>query len=244
MKGLAYKEWVQNRWFILSMILLGFMPVLMMFLLRDTMTAAEIADDATGFFKLRTIGVVIAFLASGLLESMVIIRSDDRKLWGYFISSTEEGYRGFIRVKYEMVYIMIVMASMSLMIVDQITVLFLNDTRHIAADSTQNIISVLTVFQLLLRAVDFPFIIRFGEKKGNIIKLIMLLSIFIILIILVMTDAGGINVKLYDAVSVLISDRNALLAVSSAGVVVLAVYYLSYRISCRLYLKGVEEYVK
>lgn len=244
MKGLAYKEWVQNRWYILSMILLGLMPVLMMFLLRDVMSAEEIADDTTGFFKLRTIGVVIAFLASGLLESMVIIRSDDRKLWGYFISSTEEGYRGFIRVKYEMVYIMIVMASMSLMIADQITVLFLSDTRHIAADSTQNIIVVLTVLQLLMRAVDFPFIIRFGEKRGNIIKLIMLLSLFIIVIILLMTDAGGINVKLYDAVSSLITEKNALLAVSSAGLAVLAVYYLSYRISCRLYLKGVEEYVK
>ena len=39
MTGLVYKEWKQNRWYILSMILCGFAPLLVLLLLHS-----EISD--------------------------------------------------------------------------------------------------------------------------------------------------------------------------------------------------------
>ena len=74
MTGLVYKEWKQNRWYILSMILCGFAPLLVLLLLHS-----EISD--IGETPLLIGGLIAGFLVAGALQ-MLVLRGDDRKLWG------------------------------------------------------------------------------------------------------------------------------------------------------------------
>ena len=100
MTGLVYKEWKQNRWFILSMIFCSFAPLLVLLLLRGEIPGAD-------HTALRIGGLIAGFLAAGALQ-MLVLRGDDRKLWAYWVTSTADGYKGFLRVKYEMIFGMIV----------------------------------------------------------------------------------------------------------------------------------------
>ena len=111
MTGLVYKEWKQNRWFILSMILCGFAPLFVLLLMHG-----EISN--IGNAPLRIGGLIAGFLVSGALQ-MLVLRGDDRKLWGYWITATPEGYKGFLRLKYEMIFAMIVLFLFTLQCVDR-----------------------------------------------------------------------------------------------------------------------------
>ena len=101
----------------------------------------------------------------------------------------------------------------------------------------------LVFVQILLRAVDIPFTYRFGSKTGSIIKMICMVAIAILLsvtLIFLMDDwdsAAALAEKLFTGYS-----SSLLLAGLFAAIS--AVYCLSYRITCRLYLKGVEQYDK
>ena len=245
MNGLAYKEWQQNKWFILATALCGFIPLVITLMFRGY--APEVNEQEvlnSGCEWARGCGIVIAFLVAGFIESMVVFRSDDRKIWGYFISSTSEGYRGFLRVKYELIYIMICILTFILAEADMLITAFMYDKDGTMAGDMTVLIFASAIIQLLLRATDIPFIIRFGEKKGNTIKLIILLILFIILCVVVLTDFADINVRLYDLFSVFADEEKGMTAIAVCAVGVFILYFFSYRISCRLYLKGVEQYVK
>ncbi len=56
MTGLVYKEWKQNRWFILSMILCGALPLVFLFekdIIGDINTVMVLASQAS-FFQMKT----------------------------------------------------------------------------------------------------------------------------------------------------------------------------------------------
>ncbi|MBR1382897.1 MAG: ABC-2 transporter permease, partial [Ruminococcus sp.] len=167
MTGLVYKEWKQNRWFILSMILCGFAPLIVMLLLRREISSAS--DTA-----LRIGGLIAGFLIAGALQ-MLVLRGDDRKLWGYWITATPDGYRGFLRVKYEMIFAMIVLLLFTLQCVDRGYCAVAADMGKTDIAEVSGIAVLLCFVQILLRAIDIPFVYRFGSKKGSFVKLICLI---------------------------------------------------------------------
>lgn len=233
MTGLVYKEWKQNRWFILSMILCGFSPLIVLLLLRG-----EIPD--IGEAALRISGMIAGFLTAGALQ-MLCLRGDDRKLWGYWITATADGYKGFLRVKYEMIFGMIVLFLFTLQCVDRGYCAVAADMGTAEVGEISGIAVLLCFVQILLRAIDIPFVYRFGSKKGSFVKLICLIVLTIILLALLI-----LNTERYDAIIAIckkvLGGQNSSLILSVGLVVCLALYYLSYRITCRLYLKGVEQY--
>ena len=102
MKGLVYKEWKQNYRFILSMILCALVPFIIVLIL-----------EGEGSAMVSIIGLIIGFIVAGLLQVMVL-DGDDRKMWSYWVSSTADGYRGFLRNKYIMIFGMIVLFLISM----------------------------------------------------------------------------------------------------------------------------------
>ncbi|MBQ9899455.1 MAG: ABC-2 transporter permease [Ruminococcus sp.] len=237
MTGLVYKEWKQNRFFILMMIACGLLPFVMILYNREIVTNAE----EMGNF--RTICTVIAFLAAGGIQTMVL-NGDDRKIWGYWITAAPEGYRGFIRVKYEMVFAMIVLFVTSLRMFDELFCAAAADKGWELTGSMSTFAIPLAFLQMLLRATDIPFTLRYGNKKGGIIKLIFSVLFVIIISVLVLTNAGNIDVILFETGEKLFTEDNLSLALGILCVIAPAAYYISYRISCRVYLKGVEQYDK
>lgn len=234
MTGLVYKEWKQNRWYILSMILCGFAPVIALLLFRS--------ESLGNLNELRAGGMIAGFLAAGALQIMVL-RGDDRKLWGYWITAAPDGYRGFLRVKYEMIFGMILVFLLSMQMVDGLYCAVAADLGMTDVADISGLAMPLVFVQILLRAVDIPFAYRFGSKTGSIIKMICMVILAILVcvaLLLLMDDWDGVVVlakKIFTGYS-----SSLLLAGLFAAVP--AVYCLSYRITCRLYLKGVEQYDK
>ena len=233
MTGLVYKEWKQNRWYILSMILCGFAPLLILLLLHS-----EISD--IGEAPLRIGGLIAGFLAAGALQ-MLVLRGDDRKLWGYWITATADGYKGFLRVKYEMIFGMVVLFLFTLQCVDRGYCAAAADMGMTDVVEISGIAVLLCFVQILLRAIDIPFVYRFGSKKGSLIKMICLIVLTIILLALLILNTESFD-TIIEMGKKVFSVQNSPLILSVGLVVCLALYYLSYRIACRLYLKGVEQY--
>ena len=232
MTGLVYKEWKQNRWYILSLILCGLAPVLAVLLFRN-----EIPHDLN---ELRTGGMIAGFLAAGALQIMVL-RGDDRRLWGYWITATPDGYRGFLRVKYEMIFGMIVLLMFSVQLGDMGYCAAAADMGKAEAVQLSGIALPLCFVQILLRAIDIPFVYRFGSKKGSFIKLICLIVLVIIMLVFLILNIEHSD-NIIESCKKVMNVQNRSLFLSLGLVVCLALYYLSYRITCRLYLKGVEQY--
>ena len=233
MTGLVYKEWKQDRWFILSMIPCGFAPLLALLLLREQITSVD-------NIALRIGGLIAGFLAAGALQ-LLVLRGDDCKLWGYWITATPDGYKGFLRVKYEMIFGMIVLLMFSVQFGDMGYCAVAADMGKADAMQISGIALPLCFVQILLRAIDIPFVYRFGSKKGSFIKMICLVTVAIILLAFLI-----LNVERFDMIiescKKVINVQNSSLLLSVGLVVCLALYYLSCRITCRLYLKGVEQY--
>lgn len=233
MTGLVYKEWKQNRWFILSMILCGFAPLLVLLLLRGEIPNAD-------HTALRIGGLIAGFLAAGALQ-MLVLRGDDRKLWGYWITASADGYKGFLRVKYEMIFGMIVLFLFSLQFVDMGYCAVAADMEKTDAGSINDIAFLLGFVQILFRATDIPFTYRFGSKKGSFIKLICMVILAILICAVLVLNVDNMD-RITEMVRKVFNENNSSLILSVGLVVCLALYYLSYRITCRLYLKGVEQY--
>ncbi|MBQ6169875.1 ABC-2 transporter permease [Ruminococcus sp.] len=233
MTGLVYKEWKQNRWFILSMILCGLAPLFVLLLMRG-----EISN--IGNAPLRIGGLIAGFLVAGALQ-MLVLCGDDRKLWGYWITATPDGYKGFLRVKYEMIFAMVVLFLFSMQCVDRGYCAVAADMGITEIDEVSGIAVPLCFVQILFRAIDIPFVYRFGSKKGSFVKLICLIVLTIILLALLFLNTERLDTMI-DACRKVFSVQNSSLILSVGLVVCLALYYLSYRITCRLYLKGVEQY--
>ena len=233
MTGLVYKEWKQNRWYILSMIVCGFAPLIVLLIMHD-----EIKD--IGDTPIRIGGLIAGFLAAGTLQ-MLVLRGDDRKLWGYWITASADGYKGFLRVKYEMIFGMIVLLMFSVQFVDMGYCAVAADMGSEDIGSISSIALLLGFMQILFRAIDIPFTYRFGSKKGSFIKLICLVTVAIILLAFLILNAERFDM-IIESCKKVINVQNSSLLLSVGLVVCLALYYLSYRITCRLYLKGVEQY--
>ena len=233
MTGLVYKEWKQNRWFILSMIPCSFAPLLALLLLREQITSVD-------NIALRIGGLIAGFLAAGALQ-LLVLRGDDRKLWGYWITATPDGYNGFLRVKYEMIFAMIVLFLFTLQCVDRGYCAFAADMGNTEVAEISGIAVLLCFVQILLRAIDIPFVYRFGSKKGSFVKLICMIVLTIILLALLFLNIDRLD-TFFDTCKKVFSVQNSPLILSVGLVLCLALYYISYRITCRLYLKGVEQY--
>ena len=233
MTGLVYKEWKQNRLFILSMILCGFAPLIALLLMRS-----EIHD--IGDAPIRIGGLIAGFLAAGALQ-MLVLRGDDRKLWGYWITASADGYKGFLRVKYETIFAMIVLFLFTLQCVDRGYCAFAADMGNTEVAEISGIAVLLCFVQILLRAIDIPFVYRFGSKKGSFVKLICLIVLVIIMLAFLILNIEHSD-NIIESCKKVINVQNSSLLLSVGLVVCLALYYLSYRITCRLYLKGVEQY--
>ena len=136
---------------------------------------------------------------------------------------------------------MIVLFLFTLQCVDRGYCAFAADMGNTEVAEISGIAVLLCFVQILLRAIDIPFVYRFGSKKGSFVKLICMIVLTIILLALLFLNIDRLD-TFFDTCKKVFSVQNSSLLLSVGLVVCLALYYLSYRITCRLYLKGVEQY--
>ena len=249
-KGFLYKEIRQN---VLNIFLSALLPLFLRIFVFIMVAFASISGDdenisimdATG--RLATILLIVSgvFLISNIISGVFL--GDDKKLWAFFTVSTPAGVKGFMYYKYVMCF-----ALNGIYMVSWIFFNSISDTMRYAvigeevSPATGTILIVFFVL-LLLSAFDIPFIVRYGAKKGSIIKVSAMLSLSLIATIIFAMLPSETEDKLLGFISGIYNGEatdTVYLISSLFPPAALAAYYASYRISCRLFMKGVNEYVK
>ena len=243
MYGLLYKDAVIMRRNILPT-LVGIVPIQF---LHFAGILGEPEMDVANIYKLMSLfAILCTFYIMGMFQQGVL-EPDERKKWAYYVTATESGVKAQVGEKYIFVYL----SSMG-------TVMLCNCMNAIAMDVTdEKAVSMIGVsfalffVQMFLRSVDIPFMVAFGSKRGNMLHGAMLVAgLFVIAAYLLFGDLsffGNSMDGFWDRVFELMSVGNnlkVLIVLLICALAVLPLYYLSYRISCKCYLKGVEGYDK
>lgn len=241
MTGLLYKELKihckQMLLFLLGMIAY---PVMMIFLI--TTQSEELGEECILLFGMASL---IAFIVGGTFEDM-LFSDDERRKWAYYVTSTPTGIKGHIGAKY-LFTLLFAMFTLTLLILVNGLAMDLNDT-------FMNVSSIVVVFfylQLLMRSIEFPLIVRFGGKTGGMVKVLALVAI--VCAVGVYALFGDISKfgdpdKFWDWLFTTLNDpenaKKIMLWFGLATAAILPIYYISYRLSVKLYLKGAENYAK
>lgn len=238
MRGLLYREFVQNKWTLLLMAgtsVFCCMPILLF---------SSNGTEAKEAVILLLLGVYLFIFGMINLMEENLFAPDETGLWPCFVQSTPSGIQEFLWVKYEFILIVNGLALVLCHIVDLLC--------SAIYDITIGTVAVYIIFffwQVLMSSFDIPFTVCFGSKRGGTIKAFCMLAL--ILLIIVYALFGDLSMFgspdiFYEFILGILEGRSVpdwLLGVM--GIFPFAacgIYYLSYRISCKLYKKGAGHY--
>jgi hypothetical protein len=184
------------------------------------------------------------FFAALLIGSVqeILFLHDENKCYSAFISSTPMLGAGQILCKY---YEMALLSSVLLIwgaVCDQLICLV-----NGLSGSTLGLRMCFFFIQIFLRAVETPFLVRYGSKSGKQVKILMLLgAVYLVIVYLLFGPLPDLD-RVFETIGNWFSGEDKLsgLLLGAAAILpyaVLALYYVSYRISRGLYQKGVETY--
>ena len=244
--GFFYKELRQNRQGILVVLLLPvFILVLIavMIALTRWSNPEEMSGSLVAVFTSKGVrgaaAAVGAFIASSMLTG--VFQGDDKKLWACFVTSTPAGVKGAMYYKYVLLFFMNVLYLAVWYVMDYalMTLRFFSLGEEIGG--LLNLHVTLFFLLLFLSALDIPFIVRFGAKKGSIIKISMVIGISLLLVLVYALLPEEVQEKLINFVMNIYNGNmgNGLtLFLSVCPWIALSAYGISYKVSCKLFLKG------
>ena len=235
MKGWIYKELRQNWIFVLAVVCMGMYPLLNILCLKYTLNDAGSLDSFRMFEPLCALSGVLVFHSS-------LLKMNENKIWGYFVTSTSSGYKGYLFVKYVIIFLMTILHLITVLISN---VLFIN------AESAKGISEFTAMpwlfvgyscLQLLFCAVDLPFTVRFGVRNTTTFMAFLLILFVIGFFIVMFNVISDINITPTEMFGKIREYEAPLILKLSVILISLLAYWGSYFLSCRLYLKGVKYY--
>lgn len=243
MTGLMYKECKQNRFFLLASavlpLLVFFLPAIIFRNNPDFYMNAESGQAVRIFF------IIVGYLLAGAMQTSTYI-GDNSKKWGYFTASNPEGIKGYLYTKYMLILGMSMLFIFAMEMSEILYGTFFSSVTKQPYISMSSFYIILFYIQLFLRAIDLPFIVRFGIKQGSIIKIILFATALLVTVIIFAVSPSAMF-AFSEVLENLISNenRNGMLVVTGLfPYVSIGLFILSYKISCKLYMKGVEHYDK
>lgn len=247
MAGLLYKEFILNR---KNLLIIGAGNlVLSIFLFIPAST--DLIDggtldsgEAVYTLLILTIGVLLFFCMGSIQQSLFI--QDEKKVWSSFITTTPISIRGQVLSKY---YFSLLISIATLV---YCTLVYgINAVIQGRDSGVTSILIMLFVYQTFLRSIDFPFIVCFGSKNGTNVKVVIFFIIpFAAIIYGLFGDLSifGTFDEFIEWFTKLLTGElyndAMLMLIALAPFFTGAMYYFSYKISCKLYLKGAENYDK
>ncbi len=173
------------------------------------------------------------------------IAVDERKEWVNFAVSSPASIKGQVQSKYAegiITIIFVVNIEHFILLVADMVFYKANGGIELNAISNINAVILFAWMLLILWAVEIPFLIYFGKKHGGYIKLGLLMAVFTALVINLLYGSGNISFdKFFRMIFSHEIRRKMQIFVAVLPCAASLLYYLSYRLSCRLYLKGVEK---
>ncbi len=178
--------------------------------------------------------------------STVFFTADESKKWASFIISTPLGARGQVKSQYLLTIFMLFAVNTACFVISSICDI-------ISGESGSGIFgfSAIAFYLLLLfKSVELPFTVYFGSKMGNNVKTGILLGLFFIIgVYLLFGDLsifGSWDSFMKWLTGIFTGDTKAtesmIITMTLSQLAALALYYVSYRISCKLYAKGAMNY--
>lgn len=190
--------------------------------------------------------VIVAF-GVYIVVSMVqskIFSQDERRVWAYYMTSTPFAVNGQVLSKYYLSIGLSGVAMIWLLLCDSFVPLFTDQP------GGGSLIYIAFFFgQTFGRAIEIPFIIRFGEKNGGSYKILFGIGIFFLFIVYLLfgplPDFSNLDflekiINIFSNAELMSTGLLGFMAI--APYVIMIMYYISYKISCKLYLKGVDTY--
>lgn len=258
MTGWLYKEFRHYRLLVLGALLVPVIciwaPLLMEFLgglgeqdapLRHAFRMMK--EQSASYFLM----MITALLIFGMLLQAVF-NGDEVKKWACFVSSTPNGIKAFLCAKYLFVLMLCGLFYLSVFWNESLfmTVGYLAYGTELPALSDFVLMMLLVI--LLLRAVDYAAIARFGTMFGVKVKGILFVGLWAFGAVWLLF--GPLPDDIDSAVNAVTGFFTKLMTGTYSeqiGLIIgllppaaLLAYYLSYQLSCRLYMKGVEQYAK
>ncbi len=169
-----------------------------------------------------------------------LFRYDERDKWCCFAASTPQTSKGQVLVKYYFTLAAHVVILFLCFLADCLFVALRGDI----AATNMMIGYIFFCVSLMMNALEFPFYFRFGSEHGGQVKTASVLTVVLLLCIYGLF--GDISFLLdgnfSDTLKDLLSGSTALWALTLLPAAALTLFYLSYRISLRMYRKGMESY--
>lgn len=253
MYGLLYKELVLNR---KSLFVLAFVDIViyvLFFFLFGSAVKEGVFDessfsDAADIFSCIYALLIYIFV---LIILPQMFSTDESKRWSSFVSSSPLQESGQVYSKYMFGFLMLIVSF----IWSYIAELFFDAVLsvHYGFENKSllglNVSSTMVFAVLFLGAIEFPFYVRFGSKIGSSVKMGVFFGIDLLAVIYFLF--GDLSVfgsldKLWEFLIDLIKGESFadieifIMSICMLGAFVL--YILSYKISCRLYMKGAENF--
>ncbi|MDE7302243.1 MAG: ABC-2 transporter permease [Oscillospiraceae bacterium] len=239
MAGLLYRDLVLNK---KNLLIMALGEIAISFLMVAPILFDGVTSETEIITSLLSVFVfIMLFLTLGVMTAS-IFEADESKKWAYFITSTPLTDVSQIKEKY--------LFTLLLYIALFVWCYFFAVISAVMGGSANVLIAFLMMcIMIAANAIEFPFLVRFGSKAGSHIKTaVMLLAMIIAFEYIFFGDLSifGSPDKIFEffekfSDTSLMSDITltvlAVFPYFSAGL-----YFLSYKLSCKLYLKGAEEY--
>ncbi len=186
--------------------------------------------------------LLVCTMCGTFAYTIKLIELDEKKRWSSFVISGPLGYKQLILSKYFL--------AMALCWIPVVVHAF-GEVIGLLIPNTISGLTGITVtgfyFSILYCAVEFPFQFRYGSKHGVKYKVGFLLLLFYLGMIYLLFGPPIDSNEIIDYLFKLAKGEAQLPKWTHyVGVflpyVAMGAYYISYKISCVVYLKGVEQY--
>ena len=244
MWGLVYKDLIINKKSFRALLLIAvFMEVYP--LLAIWLTGTEEFDVSISSM-LFSLGIMATFITLGESIQISTFKEDEQKKWAYYISSSPLTGVGQVQAKYWFILATTFGLNLFYIFLDGINALIFPE-----APSLMILIFIATTMILFLRAIEIPFIVRYGAKYGLWVKTFLFFTIVFV----------GILYGLFGDLTIFGSSDNfwerffevmkgegvpdgLMLFMGIFPLVTMVLFYGSYKLSSQFYLKGVESFEK
>lgn len=242
MLGLLYKEIVSNKKTMIPMILILILFELSMLVVMISVTVfgSERLEDWELGLVYMLCSICIFFIL--LFLEPCINQNDEMKKWQAFISSTENGVKRQVGSKYLMCFFMTTITYNLLNVIGSVS----SAAMELDITLFQTLGMQLIWMQLILYSIEMPFMLAFGVKMGEKIREILCLLIALVAVVYLcfgdLSIFGSPESFIFWLRDFALDNSNYFLLLTPPAALIL--YYLSYCISCKVYLRGGEHYDK
>ena len=252
MRGLIYKD----LYLIKSKVIAGSLSILVIIISMYVVYATVSGKVLFPTEMAAVITDLMIVMYIGVLSYGYIIKADTKKQWGFYGMALPGSAKLIVGAKYMTVFIMYLISYIICVLNDLMIGLFFGK----AVDMSL-LVLMFTLLQMFLNAIEMPLAFRFGTDKAAGIRIFI--TIVIVLIISIYLLFGNIEwlmaedglikiiIRLFsdnaDSVTMSYELQQFIKRLTYMNYIEMAVfthlmvfaYYISYRISCKVFRKGV-----